>query len=104
MNITAQGGTDYTAYSNGAPKHPAWPAMHSAASSASVYLPVVLNLTASQLLEAQRVDCAVATFRSFAGVHYESDNMAGLAVGQEVIRVELPKMLNNKYGSDKFKV
>jgi hypothetical protein len=100
LGLTAQGCTDYTAYTNGAPKHPSWPAMHSAASSASVFLAVVLNLTASQLAEAIHLDCAVATFRSFAGVHYESDNMAGLAIGQEVLRRELPQMLHEKYGSN----
>jgi len=104
LNLAAQGGTDYTAYGIGSPKHPAWPAMHSAASTASVFLPVVLNLTASQIIETQRVDCAVATFRSFAGVHYESDNMAGLAIGQEVIRRELPEMLHRVYGSSTAKV
>merc|ERR550539_888046 len=104
LNLTKTGAADYTAYTNGSPKHPSWPAMHSAASTASVYLPVVLNLTASQLLEAQRLDCAIATFRSFAGVHYESDNMAGLAIGQEVIRAELPKMLQNQYKSNPAKV
>jgi len=105
LGLSAAGATDYTAYTvDGAPKHPSWPAMHSAASTASVYLPVVLNLNASQLLEAQRLDCAVATFRSFAGVHYESDNRAGLSIGQEVIRAMLPQMLKNQYGSDSSKV
>merc|ERR550539_2038360 len=99
LNIMAQGATDYTAYSTGSPKHPSWPAMHSAASTASLFLPVVLNLTAAQIRETQLVDCAVATFRSFAGVHYETDNMAGLAIGQEVIRRELPEMLRRNYGS-----
>merc|ERR550539_756068 len=104
LNIMAQGGTDYTAYTIGSPKHPSWPAMHSAASTASVFLPVVLSLTAAQIRETQLVDCAVATFRSFAGVHYETDNMAGLAIGQEIIRRELPKMLSREYGSSIEKV
>jgi hypothetical protein len=100
LGVTKPGCVDYTAYSNGSPRHPAWPAMHSAASSASVYLATVLNLSPEQLKEAQNLDCAVATFRSFAGVHYESDNMAGLSIGQEVLRRELPKMLHLNYGSD----
>merc|ERR550539_40618 len=99
LNIMAHGAFDYTAYGTGSPKHPSWPAMHSAASTASVFLPVVLSLTAAQIRETQLVDCAVATFRSFAGVHYETDNMAGLAIGQEVIRRELPEMLRRNYGS-----
>ena len=80
----------FTAYTNGSPKHPSWPAMHSAASSASLYLAVVLNLDELQTAEAIALDCAVASFRTFAGVHYESDNLAGLSIGQEVIRRELP--------------
>ena len=74
--------------------------MHSAASSASLYLAVLLDLTDTQLQEAQGLDCAVASFRTFAGVHYESDNMAGLALGQEVIRRELPGFLQEHYGSN----
>merc|ERR1712151_940958 len=74
--------------------------MHSAASSASVYLATVLKLTPAQLREAQKLDCAVASFRSFAGVHYESDNMAGLSIGQEVLRAELPEFLAENYGAD----
>merc|ERR550539_244761 len=104
LNLTKTGAADYTAYTNGSPKHPSWPAMHSAASTASVYLPVVLNLNAAQIRETQLVDCAVATFQSFAGVHYETDNMAGLAIGQEVIRRELPAMLHRNYGSSIAKV
>lgn len=90
----------FTAYNGGSPKHPSWPAMHSAASSASLYLAVLLDLNETQLAEAQHLDCAVASFRTFAGVHYESDNMAGLSIGQEVIRRELPGFLQARYGSD----
>ena len=74
--------------------------MHSAASSASLYLAVLLNLTPAQLAEARSLDCAVASFRTLAGVHYESDNMAGLSIGQEVIRRQLPGYLEERYGSD----
>jgi len=91
---------DFTAYEFGSPKHPSWPAMHSAATSASLYLAVLLDLTADQLEEARSLDCAVASFRTLAGVHYESDNMAGLSIGQEVIRRELPGYLEERYGSD----
>ena len=91
---------NFTAYKNGSPKHPSWPAMHSAASSASLHLAVLLNLNPAQLAEARSLDCAVASFRTLAGVHYESDNMTGLAIGQEVIRRELPVYLAERYGSD----
>jgi len=101
LNLNANSsGFDYTAYEFGAPKHPSWPAMHSAASSASLYFAVVLNLTSTQLKQARLLDCAVASFRSIAGVHYESDNMAGLAIGQEVLRRELPSFLSEHFGSN----
>jgi len=74
--------------------------MHSAASSASLYLAVLLDLSDDQLAEAQHLDCAVASFRTLAGVHYESDNIAGLSIGQEAIRRELPVFLQERYGSD----
>lgn len=90
---------DFTAYEDGCPHHPSWPAMHSAASSASLYLAVLLDLTPEQIAETQKLDYAVASFRSLAGVHYETDNRAGLALGQEVIAQELPKVLE-RFGAD----
>jgi len=87
----------WTAYKSGSPRHPSWPAMHSAASSASLYLAVVLNLTSDQLKEARKLDYAVAYFRSLAGVHYPTDNIAGLALGQNVVAKELPDMLEEFY-------
>ncbi|MEE2901198.1 MAG: hypothetical protein VYC39_02665 [Myxococcota bacterium] len=90
---------DFTAYEEGSPRHPSWPAMHSAASCASLYLGVLLDLTPEQLEETKKVDWAVAKFRSFAGVHYDTDNRAGLALGQEVIAQELPEVLK-RFGAD----
>ena len=43
--------------------------MHSAASSASLYMAVLMDLSPEQIAEAQKMDFAVATFRSAAGVH-----------------------------------
>jgi hypothetical protein len=90
---------DFTAYQEGSPRHPSWPAMHSAASSSSLYMAVVMDLKPEQIAEARRLDYAVATFRSAAGVHYDTDNRAGLALGQEVIAQQLPEMLA-EYGAD----
>jgi hypothetical protein len=84
---------EFTAYEEGCPRHPSWPAMHSAASSSSLYLAVVMDLSPEQIAEARRLDYAVATSRSLAGVHYESDNLAGLALGEEVVARELPDFL-----------
>ena len=90
---------DFTAYEEGSPRHPSWPAMHSAASCASLYLGVLLDLTPAQLEETKKVDWAVAKFRSLAGVHYDTDNRAGLALGQEVIAQQLPEVLK-RFGAD----
>merc|ERR1712196_326936 len=69
---------DFTAYDTGSPTHPSWPAMHSAGSTMSYWLPVVAKLTADQYCEALRVDWAVSYGRTVAGVHYPQDNIAGL--------------------------
>lgn len=90
----------FTAYPEGSPRHPAWPAMHSASASASLWLPVVMNLTDAQVCEVKRVDYAVAYARTVAGVHYPSDNIAGLKLGQELVARKLPQELHEKYGSD----
>jgi tRNA U38,U39,U40 pseudouridine synthase TruA len=74
--------------------------MHSASASASLWLPVVMNLTDAQVCEVKRVDYAVAYARTVAGVHYPSDNIAGLKLGQELVARKLPQELHEKYGSD----
>jgi len=91
---------DFTAYPEGSPAHPSWPAMHSAGSSLSLWLPVVCDLTDEQWHQAKLIDYAVAYGRTVAGVHYHEDNIAGLNMGQEIIAEALPRILNEKYGSD----
>jgi len=91
----------FTAYKEGSPTHPSWPAMHSAASSMSFWLQIVLNLTPRQLCEAKKVDYAVAFGRTVAGVHYEDDNIDGLNLGQFIVSQEIANHLNTTYpGSD----
>jgi len=102
MNLT--NATQFTAYPEGCPLHPSWPAMHSAASSSSFWLAVVMNLTDAQYCEALRVDYGVAYARTVAGVHYPSDNIAGLNLGQVVVAEKLPGHLAETYGSDPDKV
>jgi len=93
--------TSFTAYSEGSPRHPSWPAMHSAASQTSFWMSVVLDLTPEQLCEARKVDWAVAYARTVAGVHYPDDNIDGLNLGQNVISALLADYLEYKYGADK---
>jgi hypothetical protein len=98
MNLSKA--TDFTQYPEGSPKHPSWPAMHSAASSMSLWLPVIANLTEEQYCQVLLTDYAVSFARTVAGVHYRSDNMAGLDMGQEVVAHELPDHLAKVYGAD----
>lgn len=91
----------FTAYPEGCPRHPSWPAMHSAASSSSLWLAVLLDLTDAQYCEALRVDYAVSFARTVAGVHYASDNIAGLNLGQAVMADQLADHFASKYGSDR---
>jgi len=102
MNLTSM--ESYTAYPEGSPMHPAWPAMHSAGSILSIWLPVVADLTSRQLEEVKKLDLAVAMARTVAGVHYTDDNLAGLVIGQAIIEQELPGYLEKRYGADAEKV
>lgn len=99
-----ESGPDFTAYptTGGCPKHPSWPAMHSAASSASMYLPVLMDLSPEQERETRRLDYAVATARSIAGVHYPSDNIAGLMLGQQIVSEQLPGLLERLGFEDSY--
>ena len=91
----------FTAYkSKGSPMHPSFLAMHAAGSTCSLWLAVICNLTPEQYLEALRVDYAVAYGRTIAGVHYERDNIAGLNIGQRIVREKLPAFLAENYGYD----
>jgi len=90
----------FTAYREGSPVHPSYPAMHSAASSLSVWVDIVGNLTDQQRGEARLLDFSVAYFRTLAGVHFPSDNRAGLALGQYLVQKHLPEHLAKLYSCD----
>ena len=92
---------DFTAYKDqGCPTHPALPAMHSAGSTLSTWLPVVAELTAKQYCEVLRVDLGVSLARTVAGLHYYQDNYAGLNMGMKIIQDRLPGYLKVTYGGD----
>merc|ERR1719499_875635 len=74
--------------------------MHSAASSVSTWLDVVADLTPEQRDEVRLLDYSIAYFRTFAGVHYPSDNRAGLALGQYIVKSKLADHLAVKYACD----
>ena len=90
----------FTAYPKGSPLHPSWPAMHSSSSIFSLWLAVVGDLTDAQYCELLRMDYAVAMARTVAGVHYPTDNIAGLNLGQRMVAAALPGYLYREYGID----
>jgi len=92
----------FTSYDEGSPNHPSWPAMHSAASGASLWLNVIANLTDVQKCEIRKLDYAIAFARTVAGVHYTDDNLAGLIVGQEILSQKLPDYLASVYGGNRY--
>lgn len=99
MNINSA--TEFTAYPEGSPNHPSWPAMHSAIASVSFWLSVVLDLNDEQLCQARLTDYGISYARTVAGVHYPSDNLTGMNLAQEVLAKKMAAFLSEKYGSDK---
>jgi len=102
--MSLRGPKDFTAYEEGSPVHPSWPAMHSAASSGALWISTVMKLTPEQMCEVKKVDYGVSYGRTVAGVHYATDNFAGLNMGQEVVARELPGYLADRFGADPAKV
>jgi membrane-associated phospholipid phosphatase len=91
---------EFTAYEEGSPPHPSWPAMHSAASGASLWLATIADLTPEQYCQVLLTDYAVSYARLVAGVHYKGDNIAGLNLGQKLLAEALPGHLAERYGAN----
>jgi membrane-associated phospholipid phosphatase len=99
--LNLKNATEFTAYPEGSPTHPSWPGMHSASSAASLWVPVVMQLTPHQLCQVQLTDYAISYARTVAGVHYPADNIAGLKLGQEIVARLLPDFIHENYGTSK---
>jgi hypothetical protein len=99
LNLTSA--ESFTQYPEGSPKHPSWPAMHSAGSTSSFWLKIMFHLNEEQYCQALLTDYAVAMARTVAGVHYRMDNICGLNMGQQIIAERLADVLAEKYGSDR---
>ncbi|MEO0415248.1 MAG: phosphatase PAP2 family protein [Verrucomicrobiota bacterium] len=84
-------GPEWTAYDEGCPNHPRYPAGHSAAAAATA------DFVYSQLSEPTAKDLQLlantcfhfAFYRTLAGVHDAEDNLAGLSFS-DFMRVEFP--------------
>jgi membrane-associated phospholipid phosphatase len=91
---------EFTGYPEGCPSHPSFPAMHGAASAMSMWLAVVADLTSEQYCQLLRMDYAVSFARTVAGMHYPTDNLAGLNLGQHLVALVLPQHLATEYGAN----
>jgi len=100
MSMKLPGAVNFTAFPEGCPPHPSWPAMHAASASASLWLPIVTHLSPEQYCQVLRLDYAYAFARTAAGVHYPMDNIAGLQFAQGFIATRLANHLAERYGSD----
>lgn len=69
-----------TAYPEGCPNHPSFPAGHASAAAGGLVslIKEFPNLTDAQLKQILDMGYSWAMFRSFAGVHHAIDNIAGL--------------------------
>jgi hypothetical protein len=98
--LVIRGAGAFTAYPEGCPRHPAWPAMHAATASTSFWLSIAFDLNDEQLCQARLTDFAISYGRTVAGVHYPDDNIAGLNIAQEVLARGMPKLLYDTYDID----
>lgn len=85
------------------PPHPALPAMHSSVASIHILMAVWFDLDKRGFNECKKVAYNIAYGRTFGGVHYRSDNLYGLELGERSSAIILPKLLSN-YGIDESEV
>mmetsp|Transcript_19912 Transcript_19912/g.33064 ORF Transcript_19912/g.33064 Transcript_19912/m.33064 type:complete len:312 (-) Transcript_19912:9-944(-) len=70
VDLNLEDAESFTAYPEGSPMHPSWPAMHSAGSALSLWLAVVLDLTDEQWCQVKLTDYAVSYARTVAGGNF----------------------------------
>jgi hypothetical protein len=74
-------GENFTAYAEGCPPHPSYPAGHACAAGAGCQAIIDhFDLTDEQIKTVRDSAYFWSQFRTFAGVHYSVDNIAGLMV------------------------
>lgn len=89
----------FTMYPEGSPNHPSMPAMHGAAGGIAILFGLFFELDELMLDQVRRTAANIAFFRNFAGVHYRTDSVAGLNLGEVVLQKALPAKLA-EYGAD----
>jgi membrane-associated phospholipid phosphatase len=97
-NLTAA--TQFTAYTQGSPTHPAWPSGHASIAQNAFWLSIVFNLTPEQYCQALRFDYAFSYARILAGLHTPTEAESGWKLGQEVLARKLPSHLSELYGAN----
>jgi hypothetical protein len=65
-SLKIKSASEFTAYEEGCPNHPSWPAMHAASGSCSMMMGVMLDLNDEQLCQARLTDYAIAYSRTVA--------------------------------------
>lgn len=73
--------SNMTSYPEGCPTHPSYPAGHGAAASAVSIILDRFDLDDYAIKQVRDSAYCWAMFRTFAGVHYGIDNVAGLKIG-----------------------
>lgn len=74
--------------------------MHSSLAAMLLVLAVVMDITPEQYNELRKFAVNIAFGRTYAGVHYPSDNIFGLKLGEHVIAQILPDFLDT-VGADR---
>lgn len=82
-----------------APPHCSFLAMHASLASMQLLFAVMFELDEAGLEECRKTGYGIALGRDFGGVHYRSDSLYGLHIGEEAFAKIFPKMLG-ELGAD----
>lgn len=68
------------------PPHCSYPAMHASLAGVSVLFGVLFNIKLDEhVLETKQTGANISLFRDYGGVHYRTDSMIGLDIGEQVL-------------------
>lgn len=84
----------FTTYPEGSPKfHFSMPAMHASVGAIAVIFKTWFELDEQLADDVTRTAFNVAIFRDFAGVHYRSDDLLGLEIGERVMAKQIVEII-----------